>query len=392
TVIEILVKAGDRVTKEEGLVTLEGEKATMEIPAPMDGEIKKVHINLDQEVTQGMLIIEMQGESDSQVNEETPATAPPPPVTDTSVPNEPVVSVSSQHVYSSPSVRRYAREFGIDLGLIKGTGEKGRVQKSDLIAFVKSRVNGGGSAIPSVPDEDFSKYGEIQSAPLSRIKQFTAKNMQRNWLNVPHVTQFHEVEVTELTNAFSSLKKECKAKGQKITLLPYLMKALVNSLKEFPEFNSSLHPDGKTLILKSYFHIGIAADTPQGLVVPVIRDVDQKEFMGLNQELKEVSEQAREKGLPPQAMKGGSMTISNLGGIGGGHFTPIINVPEVAILGVSRQFKKPSLIDGQWQEQDVLPISLSYDHRVIDGAQGARFLMHLSNEITTRVNELLIGE
>ena len=407
-VIECLVQVGDTIAVDQAVLTLEGEKATMEVPAVEAGEVKAIHVNVGDQIKQGQPMIDVLTEGSSAVSVATPestqkpvASEPQKPVVQQPTPavakpaaHEPLPSFDK--VYAGPSVRRYAREFGIDLNQIKGTGQKGRIQKEDLIQFVKARLSQagstGGAALPTMPSIDFSQFGSVETKPLSKIKQITGKNMVRNWLNIPHVTQFGQADITLLDQNFKEFKAMLKAQGKRITQLPFLMKALVLALKEFPEFNSSLSSDGKSIVMKDYYHIGIAVDTPQGLVVPVIRDVDQKDIMTLMDELLSLSEQAREKGLPMKAMQGGCMTISNLGGIGGGHFTPIINAPEVAILGVSRQEIVPEYKDGQWHPKTQLPLSLSYDHRVIDGAQAARFLVRLMHYISHVVVELIVGE
>ena len=407
-VIECLVQVGDTIAVDQPVLTLEGEKATMEVPATEAGEIKAIHVNVGDQIKQGQPMIDVLAEASDATPVITPETASEPvasepqkpqaptpaPVTPAPAINEPLPSFDK--VYAGPSVRRYAREFGIDLNQIKGTGQKGRIQKEDLIQFVKARLSQAsapsGAALPTMPTVDFSQFGAIETKPLSKIKQITGKNMMRNWLNIPHVTQFGQADITLLDQNFKEFKATLKAQGKRITQLPFLMKALVLALKEFPEFNASLSSDGKSIIMKDYYHIGIAVDTPQGLVVPVIRDVDQKDIMTIMDELLSLSEQARDKGLPMKTMQGGCMTISNLGGIGGGHFTPIINAPEVAILGVSRQEIVPEYRDGQWFPKTQLPLSLSYDHRVIDGAQAARFLVRLMHYISHVVVELIVGE
>lgn len=399
-VIECLVKVGDEIKQDQPLCTLEGEKATMEVPATHAGKVEVLHIEVGQSVAVGAAIVTIETtvvkaskktKAKAPASNQAPAAQAPQHATPPSAP----VTTHSANVYAGPSVRRYAREFGLDLGLIQGTGHKGRIQKEDLIAYVKHRLQQpatGGAGIPQIPQVDFSQFGPTTEEPLSKIKQATAKNMVRNWLNIPHVTQFGHADITALDQVFQPLKQAMKAQGRRVTLLPFLMKALVATLKVFPRFNASLHPSGKSLILKDYFHIGIAVDTPDGLVVPVIRDVDKKDILTITEELQAVSEQARTSGLPMKAMQGGSMTISNLGGIGGGTFTPIVNAPEVAILGVSRQIITPIYQDEQWVPQTQLPLSLSYDHRVIDGAEAARFLVKLMHHITHVVVELIAGD
>lgn len=288
--------------------------------------------------------------------------------------------------YASPSVRRFARELGADLGNIKGTGRGGRILEQDVKDFVKgvlsgsaplAAVSGGGSGIPPIPAVDFSKFGEIEEQKLSRINVLTGEAMTRCWLNIPHVTQHDQADITELEAFRVSLKAEAEKRGVRVTMLAFLMKALVAGLKEFPRFNASLSPDGKALILKKYFNIGIAVDTPNGLVVPVIRDVDKKGIYELSADLAAISKKARDGKLTPTDMSGASMTISSLGGIGGTYFTPIVNAPEVAILGVSRSSMQPVWNGKEFAPRLMLPMSLSYDHRVIDGALGARMTVFL---------------
>lgn len=395
-VIEIMVKPGDTVDVDTPLITLESEKASMDIPSIAAGVIETVMIKLGDKVKAGDLILTLLVEEESSAVAE--CKVPDEKPTLTLSPDDEnlieVLTVSSIATDSSPAaspiVRRLAREFDIDLSCIQGTGRKGRIQKSDLQAYVKSAMQGQGvSGLPLPPVVDHAAFGDIDIQPLSKIRRFSATNLHRNWLQVPHVTQFDEVDITEL-EAFRQAKKALLEKqGIKLTSLVFIMKAVVAALKQFPEVNASLDSDGEHLIIKKYFHLGVAVDTPNGLVVPVIRHVDQKGILELAQELGEVSEKARTKGLTPSDMQGSCFTISSLGGIGGTAFTPIVNMPDVAILGVSRSSMKPVFQHGQFVPRLMLPLSLSYDHRVIDGAQGARFITALSQSLADIRNLLL---
>jgi pyruvate dehydrogenase E2 component (dihydrolipoamide acetyltransferase) len=298
---------------------------------------------------------------------------------------QPVAEVESADVHAGPAVRRIAREFGIDLAAVPATGPKSRILKDDIQAYVKMRLTqastGGGMGLPTAPTVDFTKFGQVEAKPLSKINKLTGKNLHRNWLLVPHVTQFGEADITNIENFRVSQKAALEKQGVKMTPLVFIMKAVVSALQAFPKFNASLDAAGENLIMKKYFHIGVAVDTPDGLVVPVIRDVDKKGLQELSRELSVISEKARMKQLMPNDMQGGCFSISSLGGIGGTAFTPIVNVPEVAILGVSKSAYKPVYQNGQFVPRLMLPLSLSYDHRVIDGADGARFIVHLSNAL-----------
>lgn len=303
--------------------------------------------------------------------------------------------------HASPSVRRFARELGVDLGRLKGSGPKGRIVKEDIEGFVKQALAGGsapavsggaglpGFNLPAWPVVDFAKFGPIDTKPLSRIQKISGPALHRNWVTIPHITQQDEADVTDMEAFRKTLSEELAKSGVKVTPLAFMLKAVVASLKQFPEFNASLAPAGDALILKQYYHIGVAVDTPEGLVVPVIRDVDKKGVVQLAKELAEVSQRARDKKMGPADMQGGTFSISSLGGIGGTHFTPIINAPEVAILGVSRSSMKPVWKDGQFVPRLMLPISLSYDHRVIDGAKGARFITHL-NAVLSDIRRVIL--
>ncbi len=402
-VIEILVSPGDSIKIEDPLVSLESDKAAMEIPSEVAGTIKEIKVSMGDTVSQGDLLLTMEVsdaapaedkkeaapvKEEPKVTEPTPA-APaktpaanrPPPTPPTSV-NE----VSFSQAHASPSVRKFARELGADLGQISGTGQKNRILKKDVKAFVKKIMSsggpGGGPGVEPMPEIDFSQFGEIETEALTKINKLTGKFLHRNWVTLPHVTQFDEADITELEKFRKQLNKEHEKEGIKITVLAFLMKALVSALKEYPRFNSSLDVSGENLILKKYINIGVAMDTPAGLVVPVIRNCDSKSIIELGQELIETSKRARDKKLSPSDMQGGCISISSLGGIGGTAFTPIVNAPEVAILGVSRASIKPVYIDSEFEPRLMLPLSLSYDHRVIDGANGARFTSFLSKVLS----------
>ena len=401
-VIEVLVNIGDEVAKDDPLITLEGDKATMEIPSPYAGKIKTLKTKVGDKVSQGDLIFVM------DVLEETvavPSVKPAPAKTiiaaekpvATPVPQlvTPTELPSFAGVHAGPAVRRIAREFGIDLTKVKGTSNKGRISKDDVKNFVKRALAGGAAAgglgltIVPAPKVDFSEYGEIEVKPLNKIKKLTGQNVYRSWVTVPHVTQFDEADITEMEAFRKSHKHEAEEKGFKLTPLVFIMKAVVDSLQEFPQFNASLDATGENLVFKKYFHIGIAIDTPNGLVVPVIRDVDQKGMLRLAEELSVISKKARKKGLSMAEMSGSCFTISSLGGIGGTAFTPILNTPDVAILGVSRATIKPVYQNNEFTPRLMLPLSLSYDHRVIDGADAARFTTHLGKVLTDMKNLLM---
>ncbi len=409
-VIEILVAAGDQIAVEDPIASLESDKAAMEIPSPFAGTVKEVKINIGDKVSQGSLLITLETSADSATTEETPtksahaeptpakeekaASPTPPPAPKAAAPASPRpsptanISVNEEgfrKAHASPSVRKFARELGADLSQMTGTGEKNRILKEDVKAWVKQALaqgSGGGLGVEPMPEIDFSQFGEIETQALTRINKLTGKFLHRNWVTVPHVTQFDEADISELEKFRKQLNEENKKAGIRITVLAFLMKALVSALKEFPRFNSSLDHTGENLILKQYVNIGVAMDTPDGLVVPVIRDCDRKSLVELAQELIETSQRARDKKLSPTDMSGGCITISSLGGIGGTSFTPIVNAPEVAILGVSRSSMKPVYVDGDFVPRLMLPLSLSYDHRVIDGADGARFTSYLSTVLS----------
>jgi pyruvate dehydrogenase E2 component (dihydrolipoamide acetyltransferase) len=391
-VIEVFAKPGMTFKPEESLITLEGDKATMEIPSPYNGVVKEVKIKVGDKVSEGSLILLMEVTETAKTTAEKPvekkAEAPKsttPSIGATTVAAAPapamVAPKSFAEVHAGPGVRQLARELGVDLTRFAGTGPKGRVTKDDVYAFVKSELQkakgGSGLNIAPAPVVDFSKFGEIEVKALNKIKRLTGVNVHRSWVTVPHVTQFDEADITDMEAFRQSQKSVVEAQGVKLTPLVFIMKAVVATLKEFPIFNSSLDPTGENLIYKKYFNLGIAVDTPNGLVVPVIRAVDCKSMVEIAKELADISKKAREKGLTIAEMSGSCFTISSLGGIGGSAFTPIVNTPDVAILGVSKSVMKPVYQNGQFVPRLMLPLSLSYDHRVVDGADGARFIVHL---------------
>ena len=415
-IIEIMAQVGDTLAADDSIMTVESDKAAMDIPAPFAGTVKELKIKVGDKVSAGSLVLLLDtagaGEekkpaaaapvvkSFTPTAAETVAAVPPPtqPVPEVPAPIAPkhrpdpvaahVEFASGKPAHASPSVRRFARELGADLTLMKGSGPRGRITREDVQAWVKGELAkprseamgvGGGLGIAPAPAIDFTQFGEIDTQPLSRIKKLSGANLHRNWVTAPHVTQFDEADITDLEDFRKSMLDEASKRGVKLTLLAFLMKAAVNALRTYPNFNASLAADGENLVLKKYFHVGFACDTPDGLVVPVIRDVNKKDVMDIAKELAELSELARERKLKVDAMQGGCFTISSLGGIGGTAFTPIINCPEVAILGVSRADYKPvwNKAAKTFEPRLMLPLSLSYDHRVIDGADGARFTSHL---------------
>jgi pyruvate dehydrogenase E2 component (dihydrolipoamide acetyltransferase) len=416
-VIEIAVSPGDRVEAEDSLVTLESDKATMDVPSPRAGVIKEMRVKLGDTVSQGSLILtlEVNDAAEAPAAEEQPQPAPesnPPPSTapaPTADPPPPAARPSptaslpsasgagATPSHATPSIRHFARELGVDLSRVIGTGRKGRILKEDVTRFVKGALSGealvgaveGGSGIPPIPAVDFAKYGEVELKPLSRIKKISGQHLRRAWLNVPHVTHHDEADVTDMEAFRQSLKEEAARQGVRVTALAFIMKALCAALGEFPTFNASLAADGESLVLKRYFHIGVAVDTPNGLVVPVIRDVDSKGIFELGAVLAELSARAREGKLKPDEMQGGCMSISSLGGIGGTAFTPIVNAPEVAILGVTRARMTPVWNGERFEPRLMLPLDLSYDHRVVDGAEAARFMSFLTGALSD-VRRLLL--
>ncbi|MEW6167745.1 MAG: dihydrolipoyllysine-residue acetyltransferase [Pseudomonadota bacterium] len=399
-VIEVLVKNGDAVDKDQPLIVLESEKATMEVPAPAAGTVQQLKIKVGDKVSKGDVVCALEGtaaapqkevasppprggegQAEGAVRQEPPAApkpaAPAPPAAEE--------ARGGDVPYAGPATRQFARKLGVDLAQVKGSGARGRIVIEDVQAFVKARMSApaipdsrfpipGSTGIPPIPPVDFALFGEIETKPLARIRRLSAAHLHRSWLNVAHVTQTDEADITEL-EAFR--KQQSEESGVKLTLLPFIMKAVGVAMKQYPEFNASLAPDGENLVLKKYCHIGFAADTPNGLVVPVVRDVWSKGIVALAQECAELAKKARDGKLKPDEMKGGCFSISSLGGIGGSHFTPIVNAPEVGILGVSRSQMKPVWDGQQFVPRLMCPLSLSYDHRVIDGAYAARFIVDL---------------
>jgi pyruvate dehydrogenase E2 component (dihydrolipoamide acetyltransferase) len=416
-VIEVMVKAGDTVRAEDPLVTLESDKATMEIPAPVAGVVKEVLLKLGDRVSEGSVVLLLEtadaapqpvaaapasapasSASASPAPVAAPAPAPAPAAPAVAAPQvqapvtapQPAAAVQDHEgflkAHASPAIRHFARELGVDLTKVKGSGPKGRVLREDVQGFVKSVLQSSSGAAPGAaagiglgllpwPQVDFAKYGPIEVQPLSRIKKLSGANLHRNWVMIPHVTNNDDADITQLEAFRLQLNQENAKSGAKVTLLAFIIKAVCNALRKFPEFNASL--DGDTLVLKRYYHIGFAADTPNGLVVPVIKDADKKGVMQIAEEASAMAAKAREGKLGPADMQGGTFSISSLGGIGGTYFTPIINAPEVAILGVCRASIRPVWVDSAFQPRLIAPLSLSYDHQVIDGAAAARFNTYL---------------
>jgi len=402
-VIEILVKPGDSVAKEQSLISLESDKATMEIPAPEAGVVKEIRIKVGDKVSQGSLILMLEAggvpSAEKPEVEQRPKPAPaaaPAPVSAPSVPRADPVPMEPRDTtqalpHASPSIRKFARELGVDLGQVRGSGPKGRILHEDVQSFVKGVMSGrpaqaaaagkGGGLpfnLPAWPEVDFAKFGPVESKPLSRIQKLSGPYLHRNWISIPHVTQFDEADITDLEAFRKSQTVETEKKGFKLTMLAFMIKACVTVLRQFPQFNASLDKSGENLILKKYFHIGVAVDTPGGLVVPVVRDADRKGVFDVAQELADISKLAKDGKLKAGDMQGGTFSISSLGGIGGTYFTPIINAPELAILGVSRSALRPVWNGKEFVPRLILPLSLSYDHRVIDGAVAARFTSELT--------------
>lgn len=436
-IVEVLVKPGDRVKAEDSLITLESDKATMDVPSPWDGTVQEVKVSAGDQVGEGAVIVTLElagdeGKDEKEAEEKKEAKeekAPEPkeksgeedegeededgededgeegeegeedadegeeegesdeePAAEEDAPEDDPGSLTAAH--ASPSIRRFARELGVDLSRVEGSGRKGRITQDDVREHVKKRLagparaQGGAFALPEMPDIDFSKFGEIERVELSRIRKISAKNLHRAWLHVPHVTQFDEADVTEMEAFRKEHGAEAEKQGFKLTPIAFLMKACVAALRKFPDFNASLDPDGEHLIRKHYFHLGIAVDTDDGLIVPVIRDVDKKGLLQCAREVVEMAKKARDRKLELRDLQGATFSISSLGGIGGTAFTPIVNAPEVAILGASKMETKPVWKDGEWVPSKILPLSLSYDHRVIDGATAARFTDYLARALT----------
>ncbi len=412
-VIDILVQPGDSIKPEDSLITLESDKATIDIPAPLFGIVRNIKIKIGDRVSKGTpfmeieeteeAIVEKKRQEQEAMKQQEPEPEPqieiapvhrPAPVTPTS--SETVGTSLSARAHASPSVRKFARELGVDLGLVRGSGNKGRILKTDVMAFTKAVMSSdrvfdstGGFALPEIPPVDFSKFGPVETIKLPRLKRIGGQNLHRAWINVPHVTHFDETDITELEEFRKSKQQEAERLGTKLTLLSFLIKAVVDTLKEFPYFNASLQPGGEELTLKKYFHIGFAVNTDNGLMVPVVKDADQKGLFDLARELSDLAQKARDKQLTPSQMQGACFTISSLGHVGGTGFTPIVNTPEVAILGVSRAAVKPVYMDGNFVPRTILPYSLSYDHRVIDGVQAAEFTRFLGS-VLSDIRQILL--
>jgi len=409
-VIEILINIGDSINPDDPMLTVESDKASMDIPAPHSGVIKEIKVRVGDKVKQGSLVALFEK---NQTSTETPkkqpnakkevediaskvaleptSLVPEPPATikpiQRPIPiSESVLAASGKTSHASPSVRKFARNLGVNLNFVKGSAPKNRIVTEDIEAYVKAELSkprtddmGTQFAPIAMPDIDFSAFGSIETKSLSKIKKISGANLHRNWVTAPHVTQFDDADITDLEAFRKSMQKEANKKGVKLTLLAFMMKACVNALRAYPIFNSSISPDGENIIIKNYYNVGFACDTPDGLVVPVVKDVFTKDVLEIAQDLGNLSNKARERKLKMDDMQGGCFTISSLGGIGGTKFTPIINCPEVAILGVSRSSMQPiyKKETKEFEPRLILPLSLSYDHRVVDGADGARFTTHL---------------
>ena len=414
-IIEVLVKPGDSVAAEDSLITVESDKATLDIPAPAAGVVREIKVKVGDKVSQGTLVLTLEAgaaqpaaaalQQAAAVAAPVPAApaaaspvvtnpAPPQPAAPRTAPTptaalEPVDVAQAGLAHAGPSVRRFARELGVDLSALTGSGPKGRILREDVQTFVKTELTRFAGAagcigfnLPALPQIDFARFGPVQTQPLSRIKKLSGTNLLRNWLTIPHVTQHDEADITELEAFRKSQADAASKEGLRVTLPAFLIKAVVVALKQYPNFNASLASDGESLILKQYFNIGVAVDTPLGLVVPVLREADKKGLRELAKELGDVSSRMREGKIAAADLQGGCFTISSLGGIGGTLFTPIINAPEVAILGVGKAVTKPVWDGKQFAPRLMLPLSLSYDHRVIDGAQGARFIAFLGSVLS----------
>ena len=413
-VIDVLVKAGDKIDVDTPLITLETEKATMDVPSTAAGVVKSVAIKKGDRVSKGSVIVQVEG-GDAGTEEKKPAAAQPsaPPAQPAPKAEAPAAKAEAQakpaaaasapaparqpqapvpvtadfsQVHASPSIRKFARELGVDLTSVKGSGPKGRVTADDVKGWVKQALKSGpsvtgGGALPKVAEVDFAKFGAVEVKPLGRIQKISGPRLQASWINVPHVWQMDEADITELEETRNKLKGDASKAGVKLTPLAFILRACVKALREFPMVNSSLDASGQNLVFKKYVHLGFAADTPNGLVVPVIRDADKKDVYELARELAALSEKARAGKLTALEMQGASFTVSSLGGIGGTSFTPIINAPEVAILGVARSSIRPVYKDGQFVPRLILPFTLAYDHRVIDGAAGVRFTTFLAERL-----------
>jgi pyruvate dehydrogenase E2 component (dihydrolipoamide acetyltransferase) len=418
-VIDVLVKPGDKIDVDTPLLTIETEKATMDVPATNAGTVKSVAVKKGDRVSKGSVILEVEGGDSKPASSaqakpasaapapapasastppkaptpQPPAAAAPPPAQKPAAPapqssgSLPAIDEASfARAHASPSVRKFARELGVDLGRVKGSGVKGRITPEDVKGWVKQLLSSGGAAagggsLPKIPEIDFSKFGPVEVKPLGRIQKISGPRLQASWLNVPHVWQMDEADITDLEEARNQLKGKAAKEGIKLTPLAFVLRACVKALQEFPQVNSSLDASGQNLVLKKYIHLGFAADTPNGLVVPVIRDADRKDIYEIARDLAALSAKARDGKLSAAEMQGASFTVSSLGGIGGTAFTPIINAPEVAILGVARSSMKPVYQNGQFVPRLILPFTLAYDHRVIDGAAGVRFTTFLAEKL-----------
>ena len=404
-VIEVLVKPGDTVAPEQSLITVESDKATMEIPSPAAGKITAMKVKVGDKVSEGSTILELEAEGAAPEAKPPKAEPQPAAVPEAAVPQRPPVPKEPQEAtqakpHASPSVRKFARELGVELARVKGSGPKGRILHGDVQAFVKgalaavpaaSAAKGGAQPfnLPAWPDVDFSKFGPVEAKPLTRLQKLSGPNLHRNWVSIPHVTQFDEADITDLEAFRKANTAETEKQGFKLTMLAFLIKACVTALRQHPNFNASLDRGGENLIVKKYYNIGVAVDTPDGLVVPVVRDADRKGVFNVARELGDISKLARDKKLKPGDMQGGTFSISSLGGIGGTAFTPIINAPEVAILGVSRSALRPVWNGKEFAPRLMLPLSLAYDHRVIDGAAAARFTSYLASVLADIRRSLL---
>ena len=416
-VVELLVKSGDKVKGEDPLISLESDKATMEVPSPFTGIVKEIYVKEGDRVSKGTLILEMEiNQADGLAKD-----SPPSNQSNSNIPVETISNTDrvfkSQPdtkakpytimpsggdaftmAHAGPSVRRFARELGVNLNLVNGSGKKKRILKEDVKAYVKaeiSKLSGSGNNLElnllPWPQVDFAKFGPVKLKPLLRIQKMSGANLHRNWVMIPHVTQFDEADITDLEAERKKFNKIKLKEGVKLTILSFLIEATVAALKEFPNFNASLDKEGEdiSLVIKNYYHIGFAVDTTHGLMVPVVRDMDKKNIVTTAKEIGDLAERAREGKLKPAELQGASFTISSLGGIGGTAFTPIINAPEVAILGASRAYIKPVYCDGQFVPRLMLPLSLSYDHRVIDGASAARFTTYIVKELA-KISQVLL--
>ena len=401
-IIEILVSEGDKVSKEGGLITLESDKAAMDVPSPADGKVKSIKVKVGDKVSEGSHIIDLETEGAAPAPvSQTPA-SPKPTAAATPTPEPaktaPALAARTDNgssagadVYAGPAVRKMARELGVNLTKVSGTGSRGRIVKEDVDAYVKGILQGGGAAqaaggagLPGIPDVDFSQFGEIEEVEMSKLHRVTAQNMQRNWLNVPHVTQFDEADVTELEEFRAEQKALAEKKGIKLTPLPFIVKACARALQEHPQFNVSLHSSGTKIIQKKYVHIGVAVATPAGLMVPVVKNVDRKTIWEIAADIAELGAKAKDRKLTKDDMQGACFTVSSLGNLGGTAFTPIVNAPEVAILGVSKASIKPVYINNEFVPRTMLPFALSYDHRAVNGVDGGMFC----NTLATFLNDI----